>query len=65
MKVDRGIAGIIRRRFLLLVFGLEALEAGPGFNQRAVDSEMLVAGQALCAFGNYFWSTSAFYFGPP
>jgi hypothetical protein len=45
-KVHRGIAGIIGR-WLLLVLRLETLCSRPGFQQRAVDCEMLVRNQAL------------------
>src|SRR2546427_3030131 len=46
-KVHRGIAGIVRRRRRLSLFRLKALETRPGFQQRAVDREVLVGSQTL------------------
>src|SRR5216683_10933 len=46
VEVDRRIARIVRRRIRRrLVLGAEALQAGRGFDQRAVDREVLVAQQ--------------------
>ena len=49
VKVDGRIARIIGRRFLFVVLGLKALKAGPSFDQRTVNGEMLVAGQPFGA----------------
>ena len=48
-EVDLGIAPAARRRFVAIaaIPGLEALQAGPGFHQRAVDREVLRRQQPL------------------
>ena len=45
VEIDRGIAGIVRRRLRPFLLATEALEAGPRLQQRAV-REMLVGEQA-------------------
>ena len=46
MKVNRGIAGVIRRLLTTIpVLALEAFVAGPGLDQRAVDREVLARQQ--------------------
>lgn len=42
MKIHRRISRIIRRRGIRFVLPLKALQAGPGFQQRAVHAEVLV-----------------------
>jgi len=51
-ETHRGVAKIIGRRLPMPVFRLKALHARPSFQQRAIDSEMLVRRQALlpCLF---------------
>src|SRR6266581_4115570 len=49
MEVHAGVARIIGRLISRrLVFGPEALETGRGFNQRAVDGEVLVRQETEC-----------------
>src|SRR5207244_2647132 len=50
MKVNRGIAGVIRRLLTTIpVLALEAFVAGPRLDQRAVDREVLGREQAAAA----------------
>ena len=49
MEVHAGVARIVRRSLWPSVFSLEALVAGPGLDQCAVDREVLVGEQPLDA----------------
>jgi hypothetical protein len=46
MKIDRGIAGIVRCP-VLFTLALKALQTGPSFDQCAVHGEVFIAGQVL------------------
>jgi hypothetical protein len=46
VKINGRVPGIVWRR-VLLVLALKALQAGPGFDERPVYGEVLIAGEVL------------------